>query len=162
MANLNITEKFSENPFIDTLDYSQKRKVTEKLANTDLKVYNGKKIVDDFKIVYAKEVAYDKAPFAKIFLEGLKILPKLSKSATKILFYILLKLEYNVGTIHISTVDVCREFGLKENYRSNITRGIKELLDNKIIARHTDWNRYWVNPNIIFKGDRKYLFYNNF
>jgi hypothetical protein len=97
-----------------------------------------------------KEV--DKEIFVKLFIGEVQSLFDLSKSGLKVFGYILQTLRINEGTIYLNIPDMMTYC----NYKSKMQcyRGLTELLANKIIAMSSQPNLWFINPKIVFNGDR--------
>lgn len=157
MARLqDLFETYENNPYSENFQY-QKKGVLKKISNTDYQVVKGEKRVKDINIVLAKETIYDKEPFVKLFNKNLDLLKKLRIGEFKVFLYILYRLEYNNGTAYVSNGECLKWLGEKPSYAAVVTRAVKQLLHYNIIKLHAQPERFWVNPNIIYKGDRKFV-----
>lgn len=108
-------------------------------------------------IVHTQEV--DKEEFIKLYTSQIKAYFDLTKTAYKV-FFIFLRIYQNaIGKDHfylsckkaMSLAEKIDQFVLSE---SIFYRGIKELIDKRIIAKTNEKNWYFTNPAIVFNGDR--------
>ena len=102
------------------------------------------------RLIMKKKV--DKAMFTKIFESKLRYLLGLSPAALKVATYFMDKLQINSDVAEFD-IDECME---KTDYRSkrSIFMGLCELLASGIVARGPSSREYFINPGIMFKGDR--------
>lgn len=144
---------YKTNPFIKTLFIKESTKI-KKIANSDLKIIDstGKKIEDN--IVYAKEHNVDRTPFVKLF--NTKFLLKLGSTGIALFDYICNHaIRYNTDYIVLYNDDILSR--TKYNSIKSIYKGINELINAKLLAKSNTPNIYWINPAIIYKGERWYL-----
>jgi hypothetical protein len=94
----------------------------------------------------------DKEVFVKLFVGEIQSLFELSKTGLKVFGYILQTLRINEGTIYLNILEVMKYCGYKSKIQCY--RGLGELLSNKIIAMSDQPNLWFINPKIVFNGDR--------
>ncbi len=101
----------------------------------------------------------DESEFIKIFTGNIDLLHKLSLAGRKVLdllMVVLQKTAIKKDQIYLS--DTVRKEVLEEIpmdiSRATLHRGIRDLVDKKIIARSLNTNVYFINPHVIFNGDR--------
>ena len=140
--------KYRNNPFVMELKdkmYLQPR------ANSI--IAKGQSIVDtdtgeiiNESVLIGRRKYVDKSQFAKIYASEIGVLYELSKSAQKVFLYLIKVMDYENKSI----------FRWKEIYKNYGTayKGIKELVENNIIAPSDIQNIYWLNPTIVCKGER--------
>ena len=80
------------------------------------------------------------------------MLLRLSSTASKVLMYSLTKLDKFTKRIEILTPMCMSECGFKT--RKSVVDGICELLEKEILIRTSEPMTYWINPMIVFNGDR--------
>lgn len=108
-------------------------------------------------IVHTQEV--DKEEFIKLYTSQIKAYFDLTKTAYKVFFIFLRIYQDAIGKDHfylsckkaMSLAEKIDHFVLSE---SIFYRGIKELIEKRIIAKTNEKNWYFINPAIIFNGDR--------
>ncbi|MBE5204343.1 hypothetical protein IG612_17315 [Pectobacterium sp. FL60-S17] len=108
-------------------------------------------------IVHTQEV--DKEEFIKIYTSQIKAYFDLTKTAYKVFFIFLRIYQDAIGKDHfylsckkaMSLAEKIDHFVLSE---SIFYRGIKELIEKRIIAKTNEKNWYFINPAIVFNGDR--------
>ncbi|MEQ9881281.1 hypothetical protein ABRP83_03740 [Pectobacterium brasiliense] len=108
-------------------------------------------------IVHTQEV--DKEEFIKLYTSQIKAYFDLTKTAYKVFFIFLRIYQDAIGKDHfylsckkaMSLAEKIDHFVLSE---SIFYRGIKELIEKKIIAKTNEKNWYFINPAIVFNGDR--------
>lgn len=146
--NVSLKIKYEKNPFIMELKdkmYLQPRANSiiakgQSIVDTD----TGEIVQDSVLIGRRKYV--DKSQFAKIYASEIGLLYELSKSAQKVFLYLIKVMDYENKSI----------FRWKDIYKNYGTayKGIKELVQNNIIAPCDIQNIYWINPTIVCKGER--------
>ncbi len=108
-------------------------------------------------IVHTQEV--DKEEFIKLYTSQIKAYFDLTKTAYKVFFIFLRIYQDAIGKDHfylsckkaMSLAEKIDHFILSE---SIFYRGIKELIEKRIIAKTNEKNWYFINPTIVFNGDR--------
>lgn len=108
-------------------------------------------------IVHTQEV--DKEEFIKLYTSQIKAYFDLTKTAYKVFFIFLRIYQDAIGKDHfylsckkaMSLAEKIDHFPLSE---SIFYRGVKELIDKRIIAKTNEKNWYFINPAIVFNGDR--------
>jgi len=106
----------------------------------------------DGHTAFIKAFEVDETRFVKLFLSELGALWDLSKAALKVLTYVMQGLRVNEDFIYLYTDD-CMTYTRYKSERT-IINGITELIEHNIIARSTRPNRYFINPMIVFNGNR--------
>lgn len=137
------------NPYIVIAQKARKRFRPKAIGSTPVEVYN----TTTGEVTLAKQLVgqqqlYDSSDFIKFYQPD--ILCSLSQPAVIIFAYIATNLRFGgIVTIHP------KEAAAFANYKnlSSISRAINELLQKDVI-RKKDRNEYWVNPNIIYRGQR--------
>ncbi|MBA0169470.1 hypothetical protein [Pectobacterium sp. CFBP8739] len=108
-------------------------------------------------IVHTQEV--DKEEFIKLYTSQIKAYFDLTKTAYKVFFIFLRIYQDAIGKDHfylsckkaMSLAEKIDHFVLSE---SIFYRGVKELIEKRIIAKTNEKNWYFINPAIVFNGDR--------
>lgn len=108
-------------------------------------------------IVHTQEV--DKEEFIKLYTSQIKAYFDLTKTAYKVFFIFLRIYQDAIGKDHfylsckkaMSIAEKIDHFVLSE---SIFYRGVKELIEKRIIAKTNEKNWYFINPAIVFNGDR--------
>ena len=94
----------------------------------------------------------DREQFVKIYVKELDALFNLTKAGLRVLGYILKSMRINKDILYLHTKEVAKECGYKS--QNQVVRGLIELTQNSVIAKSDQPNLWWINPNIIFNGDR--------
>lgn len=94
----------------------------------------------------------DRETFIKVFKESIKYIAKLSRTAQAVLWYIMDNLPMNKSYVVIDNMTVM-EFCKFKN-RKSVRDGVVELLEKNFLTRTTVPKKFWVNPLIIFNGNR--------
>lgn len=160
MTNFGITKAtigHEYNPFLDKVKLKEKTQITKIADAPDKKIVDKDgKTVENVSVVYAEEHSYDRTKFIKVYHGDLDFLNDLSKIGIKLFTYIIKNLRWNQDTILFNVKLFCEETGYKNTNKVYI--GMKELEKAELLAKHSIPNVYWINPSIIYNGERKYLF----
>ena len=151
-----VLERYTENPFVDTTSIkTQKTKVTfAKVKGASVgnlktgEVYGSGVYTSVERTVSSEE-------FVKIYGAMASIWFDLSTAGNKMfsaIYEILLAQKESSTAIYIHPTDEIVRKYIKSNH--NFFKGINDLIDNKVIARHFSESWYWTNPYIICKGDQ--------
>lgn len=148
--SLKKVARFKKNPFMESLMVKTKSKRLTVAAGSKLIGRNGEQSLTTI----AQFISVDESQFVKVFLKDLAIWFDLSRPAIKTLGVIMWAMKESIGKdiISLDFHDV-EEGGFKMS-KYTFFRGISELIDNGVIARHIRPSLYFINPAIIFNGDR--------
>ena len=110
---------------------------------------NGQKVAES---VFVRETEVDDEQFAKIFLGGLLNFWKISPRGIRVFTYVIKQLRPGKDSFYFSTEE-CMKFTAYKT-RGLVTSGLAELIGAGLIARSTDSIIYFLNPSILFNGNR--------
>ncbi len=111
-----------------------------------------------YKIPKGSVRVCDSGMYSKLFKNSGKVIANLSDSAIKLFMYIHEKLEINSDIICIMREDYLSYYGYAVNNKYAYYQALEGLLAAGIITKKAGSTVcYWVNPNIIFNGDRTKL-----
>lgn len=157
-ARLDSLEYSSEmNPFIGDADI----KTRNKLVRTGRveQLVNAKTGETDFISVIQQREVVDKDNFVKIFAAGVAAMFDLSRTAQKVFMILLKKYERSpmVGG-YSDFVDLYWQDDKLNGEKPTVSQqtfnlGLRELIDKKFLYPRLPYS-FWINPNLIFKGDR--------
>ena len=116
-------------------------------ARVDLEKYQNNTTA---KIALTQKV--DRETFIKVFRESIRYIAQLSRTAQAVLWYIMDNLPQNKGYVVIDNMTVM-EFCHFKN-RKSVRDGVVELLEKNFLTRTTVPKKFWVNPLIVFNGNR--------
>lgn len=149
---------FLDNPFVETFCVEVRKKSITIAAGLSIADIENNEIKAGAVAMY-KDV--DTEEFLKIYTQNIKPLFDLSSTAQKILMPLMLEIQKtakNVAHVYFShnkANNNCNEIGLQPMSRATFARGINELIQKEFIAINAEGpNWYWINPNILFNGDR--------
>ncbi len=157
-------QKNNDNPFVTTellLDLHDKNvKVGTKRLDTNTQLID--KVTGEvkpmFSYTYTKQII-DSKKFTKMYTDNLGMIFGLSKGAQLVLRYICDSLIPKADYVFIN-IEKCREY-CEYKTRQSVYNSLEDLLKAEIIARTDDTYRYWINPSVLFNGDRM-IFINEF
>lgn len=152
-------EIYQDNPFIDGLGYDRKKK-TEVLYTGDRAVVNVKtgEIDDDEQIAVARIKYVDSDQFVKVYLRYIHVFFELGQPAQKVARFVL----EQVGRRALGKGEVLLSFneysafyeGQAGTSRPTFMRGLQELAAKNLIAKSPNTSIWWINPAMVFNGDR--------
>jgi hypothetical protein len=150
-------KRFPTNPFFDYFEIKEKDKMI--FAKTDSQALNpktgeimGQQIVARFKKV-------DAGQFVKIFTDKISTILDLSKAGHKLLTVVLSLIQHqamNTDVLFMPLIDAqeeAKKVGFVLSKRT-YERAIADIIRRGILARHYSPNMYFINPAIIYNGDR--------
>lgn len=154
VSNLRYTEKFEENPLVETGEIKTKQKTVRAIGTGKMVDTITGEVMAGTAIVVRKTV--DEEHFVKVFAEGVKASFDLNSSGFKV-FQIVLKAAqtgaFGADSIYLYFMDAVQDPDMPIS-RQTFHKGLKELIDKKFVAPSTKPNIYWINPHLFFKGDR--------
>jgi len=145
--------KANRNPFIEkmNLKYSTK-KASYSINDRNISIVdekNGDRLSEVTQISQTYKV--DKAKFTKIYHSALRNIFLLKTAGMRLLLTVLDQIQNSPSSDEISLAYVL----VKEDMSiSMYTRGVRELFEAEIIYPTIITNRWYINPSIIFNGDR--------
>lgn len=101
---------------------------------------------------FIRQIVVDDDKFTKVYAQNLQAFFDLSKTGMRVLAYVFTCLKVSNDKIYFDIDDAMKFTGYK-NHRS-VYNGLAELLKAEIIARGKKENLYYINPMIIFNGNR--------
>lgn len=85
-----------------------------------------------------------------LWLSNYKFCKELTQNAKDVLLYIIVSSVSDKDHIELKIGDICKATGKR---RVSVVNGVNNLIANKFIEPKSD-NFYWVNPTLIYKGNR--------
>lgn len=157
MKNLTEFEQHRENPFLpNAVENIQIKKRTQRITpkgrNAVHYVMNSETGEVDGYSAFLRVVEVDEERFAKLYLAELMSLWELSKPAMRVFTYIASVLVPNKDKFFFD-MEECLEYTGYKNHRS-IFLGLSQLIEHGVIARTTKHWQYFINPMIVFNGNR--------
>lgn len=111
-----------------------------------------------YEIPKGKTIVHDPAKYSKLFKDCSVLIANLNEAAIKMFMYIHEQLEINSDVVCILKDDYLKYYGYAPTNKYTYYQALEGLLRADIIRKKTNGSVcYWVNPNIIFNGDRTKL-----
>jgi hypothetical protein len=158
IKSLQAFQKYKENPFCEALvtqlTSTGKEKITKMMAvdKSDMIINSDSgEIKPNNNLLFAEKKWVDRDEFLKLFFSEISIFFDLTKNQQKLLMYIISTLEYNKDSFLFDLDDCIEKTGMA---KSTIYIGLSHFCDLKIIARSNLSVVYYINPVMMFKGDR--------
>jgi hypothetical protein len=150
-----------ENPFIENFELSLASKSVKispigKGSNVLINTHTGE--VHGTHVSTYRKV--DDAEFVKIFTANIALTFDLKTSGIKAFNVLLFAVQKSAIERDLIQID---EYTLEKFLANNtdkklsystLKRGLLELIEAKIIAKHTSRSMYFINPNFVFNGNR--------
>ena len=149
-------EKFRDNPFVEKavedIKVVKKTQVVRARDKGEIQmIVNGGGEVEGYS-QFLRFIEVDEAQFAKIYLNQFSAFWELSKPAIRVFGYIINILKPKSDSF-ILRMELCLEYtGYK--HRKDVITGISSLIEAGIIARSEYSDEYFINPLVVFNGDR--------
>lgn len=153
--------KHKENPFLDnfTVTTKGKRVTVSPLGGGDENILINQSTgeVKGTHVTAFKQV--DDAEFVKLFTANIALTFELNQSGRKVfdmLTRVMQKHAISKDQVYIDE-HVREEFTEEQGVKlapATMYRGIENLIERKIIARSQRTNIYFINPSMVFNGDR--------
>lgn len=149
-------ESFSNSPF--KIEGIEERMYTTKVDESMVEEPSTGKLFILKQIPQNKQRLHDGAVFTKVFQEGTKLLKHLLVPSSNMVMYICANLGINQTHISVNEDDFMDFCGYSKGSKRLYYQAISELVEKNIIQRRAGVSRsYWINPNILFNGDRTKL-----
>lgn len=111
-----------------------------------------------YEIPKGKTIPVDVARYSKLFKDSGMLIANLNEAAIKMFMYIHEKLPINSDQICITREDYLEYYGYAPTNKYTYYQAIEGLLKARIMAKQAGSTVcYWINPNILFNGDRTKL-----
>ena len=96
----------------------------------------------------------DKTQFVKLYINGVKAFTGLTSAGARVFELIYLAVQKNVGKdiIYISFTEL--DQSVSPMPKTTFLRGMKEVCVKGFLAQSKTQNKYFINPDFIFNGDR--------
>lgn len=94
----------------------------------------------------------DRETFIKVFRDSIRYIAQLSRTAQAVLWYIMDNLPQDRSYVIIDNMTIMDFCGFKN--RKSVRDGVVELLEKNFLTRTTVPKKFWVNPLIVFNGNR--------
>lgn len=151
-------EKNKENPFLKDAIEQIQNSIVKKYKNTSGTSRNAilQAVNSDGELVghtsFIQQIEIDEQKFTKIYLSQFSAFFDLKNTAIKVFGYIMTQLQPKKDMFPFFMQD-CLEYTGYKNHKS-VNEGLAELLNAKIIARGVNEYFYFINPMVVFNGDR--------
>lgn len=153
--------KHKENPFLENFTITTKgKRVTVNPMGTkedNILVSQSTGEIKGTHVTAYKQV--DDAEFIKLFTGNISLTFNLNQSGRKVFDMLVRVMQHSsISRDQVYIDDNVREEFVKAHdvklASSTMYRGIDDLIDKKIIARSNRTNIYFINPSLVFNGDR--------
>jgi len=153
---LNDLERHDKNPFVERAiqeikSVKRMRHFTPTNKNEMQLIVNRQGEVNG-ESAFVKYVEVDEEKFAKVYLSQFSAFYDLNKSAIKVFGYVLTLLLPNSDFFYFDINDALEKTGYSG--KNTILNALASLIRNGIIARSNLHYKYFINPLVVFNGNR--------
>jgi hypothetical protein len=148
--------KYDHNPFIANAVANTKqgvKRISNKDGNRMMVVSeNTGDIIAPAGFWQAQEV--DKTQFVKLYLNGVKEFKNLTGAGTKVFEVLYLRVQEAIGKdfLYLSFIEIDQQ--VTPMSKATFMKGMKELIIKGFIAESMVQNKYYLNPDYMWNGDR--------
>jgi hypothetical protein len=156
--SVNNFDKNRENPFLKEAVEQIQNNIVKKYKNTSGTSRNAilQAVNSEGEIMghtsFIQQIEVDEEQFTKIYLSQFSAFFDLKNQGIKVFGYVMTKLNPKQDLFNFF-MDECMEYTGYKSEKS-VYIGLASLLENKIIARGSHDILYFINPMIVFNGDR--------
>lgn len=158
-GRLSLFPQNTKNPFLKQAILEVDRHIVHKWKNTagsDQKAISLVIDPDSGEIVgqttFMRQIEVDEDKFTKLYLTQFQVFFDLTTAGIRVFGYVMTCMKPKNDMIYFDR-DECMEYTKYKSVES-VYRGLTELLNAGIIARGKNDNVYFINPLIIWNGDR--------
>ena len=153
-------EKNKENPFMKQAVEEIQKHIVKKYKNSTHAQREQRALVaaadldtgEIFRTSFIRQIEVDDDQFTKLYLSEFKAFFNLSQSAIRVAGYIMQCMKPKKDMIMFILEDCMEYTGFKA--QASLYKGLAELVAAEVIARGNHENLFYINPLIIFNGDR--------
>jgi len=142
---------YDQNPFIQSILSMKTKNKTVQIGSRRNMSYNENGEFIGESVIHIKKKV-DKEEFVKVFKDQISLIFELSKTAQKVLHYIIKNLGMNKDLVIFDKSKAKAHTGLASTV--SMYAGLTELIQKNVIARSNIIHVYYINPSILFNGDR--------
>lgn len=150
-------ENFEVNPFaekaIEEIQTVRKQQIIRPTDKNEIHmIVNSQTGSVEGQTAFMRFIEVDEQRFAKIYLSQFSSFFDLSKSAIKVFGYILTVIPPKKDSFYFIMEECLKYTGYSTE--KSVFEGLASLIENNIIARSSNHVRYFINPLVVFNGDR--------
>jgi hypothetical protein len=153
LIRVSDAEKYAVSPFLKEevfkVDSKKKTIIAGKSSQVMLNANTG--TLEGITLLH-RFTEVDRERFVKIFTNEVGFLFELSKSGLKVFSYLVTIVKQDTDEVYLHIPELMEYCGYSS--KNQAYRGLSELISNKIIAMSDRNNIWYINPNILFNGDR--------
>lgn len=162
MSKMKDVIVYNENPFLQEIEIKLKNKKVFVSHDIDKRLVDSKSGQEKPVFIGSyKEV--DEEEFVKIFTSNIAYMFELTPAGNKVFHFLLTEVQKkgigkDVAYLSYESAKQNLERSKLKISKTVFWSGLKDLIHNKILARSSSINLYYINPNILFNGDRVAFF----
>ncbi|HLK96284.1 MAG TPA: replication/maintenance protein RepL [Hymenobacter sp.] len=149
-------EAFKENPFVEQaiqdIKIIQKTQVVRSKNRDEIQLIVNSSGEIEGHTAFMKFVEVDEEQFAKVYLSQFTAFWELSKPAIRVFGFIINVLRPKQDEFFLE-MNKCLDY-TKYKHPKDVLSGISALIECGIIARSDSHFKYFINPMVVFNGDR--------
>jgi hypothetical protein len=149
-------EVFKENPFVEKaiqdIKIVKKTQVIRPKNKNEIQLIVSSNGDIEGHSAFMRYIEVDEEKFTKLYLSQFTAFWELSKSAIRVFGYIISILKPKQDEFFLEMIK-CLEY-TKYKHPKDVLSGISNLIECGIVARSDSHFKYFINPLVIFNGDR--------
>ena len=156
-AKLTDFEKYEENPFMpalikDMAVRNRKQYLQSDNGNRSMVVVHDDSQTPLAQTGFFKVEEVDQSQFVKIFVSNIAEHNDLTTQGRNLMFYLMTLMRPSSDTVRVRIDEALKFLGYKA--KRSYFMGVANLLERKIIARTKYDDEFYINPLVMFNGDR--------
>jgi hypothetical protein len=152
-------EKYDSNPFVEQAIDQIQGHVVKKYRNATntgekavLQAFDGNTGEVLGHTSFVRQIEVDEDQFTKIYLNNFSAFFGIKEAGIRVFGYIMTRMVPGQDLVIFLMNEAVEYTGYKS--KNSIWRGLGELVENKIIARGPSESLYYINPMVVFNGNR--------
>jgi hypothetical protein len=148
--------KYDVNPFvekaIDEIKVIKKTQIMRATNRDEIQMIVSSDGVVEGHSAFMRFIEVDEDKFAKVYLSQFESFWELSKPAIRVFGYIINLVKPNQD-VFFMRMDKALEY-TKYTHANSVISGLTDLIEHGIVARGRYENEYYINPLVLFNGNR--------
>lgn len=152
MRTIKDFERLQQSPYKEMLEEKMEKCVGPVFSKTGNTRINATQKNGQLNAIIKIRQRAEHELFTKVFRDSIPQIMELSRTAQTLMWYIIYNLPQDKGYVvidNMTVMDFCRF-----KNRKSVRDGVVELLEKNFLTRTTVPKKFWVNPLIVFNGNR--------
>lgn len=153
---IRLKPEFDENPFIEkaieNINTVRKTQIVRTTDKNEIQMIVSQSGEVEGHTAFVRYIEVDEEKFAKVYLSQFSSFWELGKPSIRVFGYILRQLKPNSDRFYFDMDECKMQTGYKTD--KSVLDGLVNLIDCGIIARSNKHYVYFINPLVVFNGNR--------